>query len=229
MSAQNEPLQDSPWKNIPLEGTKLGRTILRILKERQQQANVHYLLGILGRLGDEKYKPSPDDKITNPINSPESEKRGLDTAYTTVAEKRILYNRALDNHEVAYKSVPLGSPGAEFNDVEFIAGLWRVQNKNEYEITHVRDQDFILCDKLPHQERTKFDFYSAARPIWTGGGLVKGDSIYVVARYETPRGIYWGYGNTIAEARAYLGIKLYDEYQDLIHSVLFSSESANQK
>lgn len=30
------------------------------------------------------------------------------------------------------------------------------------------------------------------------------------------------YGQTIEQARAFLGIKMYDEYQDLIHSAAFA-------
>lgn len=223
MSAQNENTQDSPWKDIPLEATVLGRTILRKLGEKQKKSNALFFLGVLKRLQDERQRPHVEtDIITNPMNSSESKKNGLYTAYTTVAEKRALYNRAIENGAVAYigfqQSVPLGSPGADFNDVEFIAGLWRVQKKFPYEITNVRDREFVLVKKLPHHERTKFDFYAAAAVTWGGNGgsadIAHPD--WVVARYKTNRGIYMAYGRTIEQARAFLGIKLYDEYQDLI-------------
>lgn len=222
MSAQNENTQDSPWQDIPLEATVLGRTILRKLGERQKRSNVLFFIGVLNRLRDERQRPSPDDKITNPLNSADAKKNGLDTAYTTVAEKRALYNRALDENAVAYTGfqeyIPLGGPGAEFNDVEYIAGLWRVQKKFPYKITNVRKKDFVLIKKLPHQEHTKFEFYSAATITWGGNGCSAdiAHPDWVVAKYKTNRGIYMAYGRTIEQARAFLGIKMYDEYQDLI-------------
>lgn len=222
MSAQNENTQDSPWKDIPLEATVLGRTILRKLGERQKRSNALFFLGVLNRLQDERYRLSPDDKITNPLNSVDAKKNGLDTAYTTVAEKRALYNRALDENAVAHigfqQTIPLGAPGAEFNDVEYIAGLWRVQKKFPYKITNVRKKDFVLIKKLPHQEHTKFEFYSAAAITWGGNGCSAdiAHPDWVVAKYKTNRGIYMAYGRTIEQARAFLGIKMYDEYQDLI-------------
>ncbi|MBQ6736321.1 MAG: hypothetical protein IJQ90_02425 [Alphaproteobacteria bacterium] len=222
MSAQNENTQDSPWQDIPLEATVLGRTILRKLGERQKRSNVLFFIGVLNRLRDERQRPSPDDKITNPLNSADAKGNGLDTAYTTVAEKRALYNRALDENAVAYTGfqeyIPLGGPGAEFNDVEYIAGLWRVQKKFPYKITNVRKKDFVLIKKLPYQEHTKFEFYSAATITWGGNGCSAdiAHPDWVVAKYKTNRGIYMAYGRTIEQARAFLGIKMYDEYQDLI-------------
>ncbi|MBO4480341.1 MAG: hypothetical protein J5742_01800 [Alphaproteobacteria bacterium] len=225
--------EDTSYKNIPWESTVLGQVIMRKLRERQQQSNLKFVFGILNRLQDERYRPSPNDKITNPINSETSKKNGYDTSYTTVAGKRVLYNQGLDNNAVAYvsfqESIPLGSPGAEFNDVEFIAGLWRVQKKFPYEITAVRDRQFVLIKKLPHIEKTKFEFYSAASVIWggTGASADVASPDWIVAKYATPRGTYWAYGRTIEQARAFLGIKMYDEYQDLIHAAAFNS--SNQK
>lgn len=226
MSAYEENSQDSPWANIPIEDTKLGQIILKKLHEKQQKSNALFFLGVLARLGDERYRPSPNDKITNPMNSLKAKESGLVVSYTTVAEKRALYNNALDNNAVAYtgfkETIPLGAPGAEFNDVEFISGLWRVQKKFPYEITKVRDKEFVLVKKLPHQEHTKFEFYSAVCAIWGGSGQSADieHPDWIVAKYETARGTYWSYGRNIAEARAFLGIELYDNHQDLIHKKL---------
>ena len=234
MSAYDENLQDSPWANIPMEATKLGQTILRKLREKQQKSNAEYFIRILNRLQDERCHPSLSDKITNPANSQESKDKGYDVSYTTVAEKRVLYNRAIENNAVAYigfkKTVPLGAPGAGFNDVEFISGLWRVQKKFPYKMTKVRDKEFVLVKKLPHQEHTKFEFYSATATVWGGGGQSADieNPDWIVAKYETPRGTYWSYGRNISEARAYLGIELYDKHQDLIHRELFRNPN-NQK
>jgi len=178
------------------------------------------MTGILLKAVEQKFKesqmPNLDDKITNPMSE-----------FKTVAEKRAAYDAArgrakaffLDHREIKY--IVLGYRGAEFNNVEFIAGAWRIQNKFDYQIINVRGKDFVLGDKLPHQERTKFDFYRA----YSVGNNCYGKYIfpstdYIVAKYATPRGTYWAYGQTIEQARAFLGIKLYDEHQDLIHANL---------
>ena len=226
MSAYEENLQDSPWANIPIEDTKLGQIILKKLHEKQQKSNTLFFLGVLARLGDERYRPSPNDKITNPMNSLKAKESGLVVSYTTVAEKRALYNNALDNNAVAYtgfkETIPLGAPGAEFNNVEFISGLWRVQKKFPYNITKVRDKEFVLVKKLPRIEKNKFEYYSASTVVWGGTGCSSNvnNPDWIVAKYETPRGTYWAYGQTIEQARAFLGIELYDKHQDLIHENL---------
>ena len=51
------------------------------------------------------------------------------------------------------------------------------------------------------------------------GRFIVGGPEVIVAKYDTDRGTYWSYGPTLEQARAFLGIKLYDEYMDLIHSV----------
>ena len=163
---------------------------------------------------DQKYNPQPGDKITNPHS-----------AHKTVEEKRAAYNAAMDQHERAYTGfkeyIHVGDPGAEFNNVEYIAGLWRVQRPFPYEITQVRDRQFVLVDKLSYTEHTHFDFYSAANAVWSGTGASANvdHPEWVVAKYDTDKGTYSAYGRDIASARAFLGIKLYDEYQDLIDSV----------
>lgn len=168
--------------------------------------------------------PSPDDKITNPIS-----------VFKTVAEKRAAYDAArgrakaiIQDSDGQLRYIILGCRGAEFNDVEYIGGAWRVQNKFDHKIINVRGKDFVLGESLPHQERTKFDFYRAylVGNNCYGKYLLCGAD-YIVAKYETARGTYLAYGKTIEDTRAYLGIKLYDEHQDLIHASL--SRSANQK
>lgn len=228
---------NEPYTTLSLEETKqtkLWKIIQRKLQEKERARNVQYFLGILARLSDERMHPSPDDKITNPhairdpYNYPENNSSAV---YGTVAEKRVFYNKALDNHEMALcggdkKFIPLGEPGAEFNDVEYIAGCWRCQIKCPYEITDVRDRQFVLVKKLPHVEHTKFEFYLAAAAGWSGMGRSAdvANPSWIVAKYETPRGTYMAYGQTIEQARAFLGIKLYDEYQDLIHNFAFEKQ-----
>ena len=78
-----------------------------------------------------------------------------------------------------------------------------------------------ICKILKKKElfdETKFEFYSAATITWGGNGCSAdiAHPDWVVAKYKTNRGIYMAYGRTIEQARAFLGIKMYDEYQDLI-------------
>lgn len=113
--------------------------------------------------------------------------------------------------------------------VEFVGGLWRVQNEFPYEIENVRKKDFVIGKKLPHVERTLFDFYEAysvGENCYGKWKSAKPD--YIVAKYATNRGVYSAYGKTIEDARAYLGIKLYDEFQDVIHKSI-NTQKTNTK
>lgn len=118
------------------------------------------------------------------------------------------------------KPIPLRDVPVE--NIEFIGGLWRVQNPTEYTISHIRDLDLIMGDKLPRQENTFFEYYKAMRPTFNCYGIITiGDKFnMVVAKYTTDTGTHWGYGYNIEEARAFLGIRLYDMYKDWIHNVV---------
>jgi len=221
---------NEPYTTLSLEETKqtkLWKVIQKKLQEKERTSNVQYFLGILARLSNEKMCPSPDDCATNPL-AEYYDKNKTDEQNT--AEKRVAYNRALDSGAVAYtgfkQTVPLGSPGAEFNDVELVAGLWRVQKKFPYEITNVRNRQFVLVEKLPRSEKNKFEYYLAAAATWGGTGCSADveHPDWIVAKYETPRGTFMSYGQTIEQARAFLAISIYDEYQDLIHSTAFERE-----
>ncbi len=197
------------------------QTILRKLKEREQRSNAQYFIGVLNRLGNQKYRSSPDDKVTNTLAEYYDKKK---SESENVAAKRVAYNRALDTHAYAVDSdlnkVFVGSPGAEFNNVELVGGIWRIQRTFDKEITDVRDRQFVLLDKLPRQERTLFEFYRASHiGLNCYGPFCSGIADYVVAKYETDTETYWSYGRTVEEARAFMGIKLYDEYMYLINSV----------
>lgn len=123
-------------------------------------------------------------------------------------------------------TVPLTS--VKLSQVEFVAGLWRVQNPFPHKIQDVRDKRFVLQKKLPHVEKNLFEFYLAQDVYENCYGLLLG-AYYYVAKYTTDRGTYWSYGNTIEQARAFLGIKLYDEYMDLIHAHACKNQLARQK
>lgn len=207
--------------------TPLWAAIQRKLQRRE--SNAKFLYNLILAIKAKKYAGTPDDKITNPLAT--SGKYGDKPLYTNIDEKRIAFELGVEDGMVAYtgfqKSVPLGGAGAEFNDVEYIAGLWRVQKKFPYEITDVRDRQFVLVKKLPLNEKNKFEYYSAAAAVWGGTGcsadVARPD--WIVAKYETPRSTYWAYGQTIEQARAFLAISIYDAHQDLIHDAAF----ANQK
>jgi len=173
----------------------------------------------------------PEDKITNPLAIDASAHKPL---YRNVAEKRAAYNAALDSRECAIDvngdKMYIGTPGAEFNNVEFIAGMWRVQNPFNEQITNVRDRQFVLRDKLPRQEKTLFEFYSASHvSVNCYGPFCAETANYIVAKYTTDNGTYWSYGRTIEEARAFLGIKMYDEYMYLINSVARANSLSQNK
>ena len=238
MSTENEIYDEETLQKIEqMKQTSLWATIQKKLKEKELASNVKFFLGLLNRLADERQRPSLDDRVANElapyyVKAKDKEKQS-EQDKLNVAAKRVAYNRALDDGAVAYvgfkQAVPLGSPDAEFNDVEYIAGLWRVQKKFPYKITQVRDRQFVLVKKLPRAEKNKFEYYTAAAAIWSGTGcsadVAKPD--WIVAKYETPNGVFMAYGQTIEQARAFLAISIYDGYQDLIHDAAF--ENANQK
>lgn len=151
-----------------------------------------------------------DDKIVNPLS-----------AYKTIVEKRAAYNAAAYNHAMAvdYKLNKLPLSSVQFNEVDYIGGAWRIQRPVPKDIQMVRGRPFILGDRLLKQEKNKFEFYRAALLFHNCYGY--SDSIVydmIVAKYTTDNGTYWAYGSTIEQARAFLGIRLYDEHMDLIHS-----------
>ena len=121
------------------------------------------------------------------------------------------------------RSITLGEEGAEEKDVDLVNGVWCIQNDFDYKkITRVRDKDMILMDKLPRTESTNFEYWTAKVVGYNCFGPYitkdKGPE-YIVAKYHTDKGPRWGYGHTIEEARAYLGLKLYDEFKDIIHVI----------
>lgn len=158
------------------------------------------------------------------------------TEHKTISEKQRAYNAAVADsvklvlaHTSSGKTLPLAD--VDVSRVEFVAGLWRVQDEFPYQIQMVRDLPFVLGARLPLNERNHFEFYHARRVCENcyGKYLVPG-SEKIVAKYTTDKGTYWAYGDTVEQARAFLGIKLYDEYMELIHSVACKNQPRkNQK
>jgi len=116
------------------------------------------------------------------------------------------------------------------DDVEYIGGAWRVQNKFEHKIQLVRGEQFVLGEKLNRAENNHFEFYRAhivGKNCY--GYYLVNNSYVIVAKYETDDETFWAYGHTIEQARAFLGIRLYDKYQDAIHAHLCRKKLANEK
>lgn len=145
------------------------------------------------------------------------------------AFKRLAYKIDCTKGAMVYGSAGVERPLSECNidDVDFIGGMWRIQNKFEHKIQFVRDKEFVLMGRINRTESNLFEFWRArlvGRNCY-GRYLVGGDNLAenseydcVVAKYDTDKETFWAYGNTISEARAFLGIALYDKYQDLIHA-----------
>ena len=204
----------------------LWNTIQSQLKQRK--ANAKWWYDVLVFLKAKKYAGDSDDKITNPCAIDD---RGTVPLYRNIEEKRIAFELSVESEGTddakawtGFKTwIPLGGPGAELNDVEYIAGLWRVQNKEHYKTINIQDKDFVLGDKLNRTEHTHFEFYQARSVGWGGCGQFCDEKPdYVVAKYETGRGTFYAYGckitdsDALATARAHLAGQIYMAYKDLI-------------
>ena len=121
-------------------------------------------------------------------------------------------------------TITLGEKGAKLENVDFVAGLWRVQKKFPYKITRVRDKNMVLMNKINHNENTKFEYWTAKQVDYNcyGPFVIDGNAFdYIVSHCITDKGEFWGYGTTIESARAFLGLKIWDEYRDVIHDAVF--------
>jgi hypothetical protein len=213
----------------------IEQTIQILLDRKQKQQKLDTLLPILYRLSDDRFRPSPDDKIVN------TELSDL----KTVAEKRRRYNLGLEKQEMAMlpggKTVLLGSDGAKFNNVDLLGGLWRVQEPFDargFEVITIRDNKnekdlmFVVLKQLDRQERTNFEFYSAASVNWGAFGLrsdFKPD--FIIAKYDTNRGVFYSYRCKLTDpyalenARAHLAGKVLEAYQDLVENEIKQSRA----
>ena len=153
-----------------------------------------------------------NDCWTNPLDE-----------YKDSRKKAIALTKAIDNNEMAVDENGNMHPvERSFSKYAFVGGLWRVQVEFPHEITRVRDKDMVLMEKLDHTEKTLFEFYRAKLLGYNCfGPFVHADNRYdyIVAKYVTDNKTYWSYGKTIEQARAFMGIKLYDEYKDVINTI----------
>lgn len=158
-------------------------------------------------------------KIRNPL------------AQQPLEEKAAQYKQDCMKGALAYKSnetmLPLSS--VNIDNVEFICGLWRVQDEFNYNISKIRDKQMILGPRIEHKEKTFFEYYKAAILAYNCYGPLTPFFDMVAARYITDKGEYWSYGNSIAQARAFLGIRLYDEHMDLIHAEVCKNRIQNTR
>ena len=141
--------------------------------------------------------------------------------YKTEQEKRRLWNCAVVGNvcaiDEAGNKYPLTT--LPFERVEFISGLWRVQRWFDKPIQVVRGKEFVLYDKINKQEKNLFEYFKA-EGVGNNcyGRYVFGTPDCVVAKYDTDTGPLWSYGSTLEQARAFLGIALFDKHIDLIHA-----------
>lgn len=154
--------------------------------------------------------------------------------HKTLAEKERAYHRAcMDsaNQAFAYYSDGHKAPlmNIDVSQVEFIAGLWRVQNPFPHNVQEVRGKLFTLSERLDYKEKNLFEFYRAYPVCENCYGAFVASEAHIVAKYTTDKETYWAYGKTIEQARAFLGIKLYDEYMDQIHNIACKNTIARQK
>ncbi|MBR5904476.1 MAG: hypothetical protein IKZ49_02990 [Alphaproteobacteria bacterium] len=153
--------------------------------------------------------------------------------YKTPEEKKRAYDLACDNNEYAIdeeiRHIPLKN--IDISKVAFVGGCWRVQRDFPYEITKVRDKNMVITKKLDYTERMPFVYYEAKEVCCNCNGffIFSGGFDYIVARYDTKKGVYWGYGKTIEAARAFLGLKLFDEYSEMINEVLCGKLQTKQR
>ncbi len=149
----------------------------------------------------------------------------------TLEQKQQKYTIDCAKGEIAYKSndttVPLRN--VKLENVEFIAGLWRVQDVANYKISTIRNKQMILGPRIEHNEKTFFEYYKAAVLTYNCYGPLTPKYDMVAAKYTTDEGECWAYGNTIADARAFLGSRLYDEHKDLIHAEVCKNNNQNTR
>lgn len=144
--------------------------------------------------------------------------------YKTTREKSAAWVSAVYNNSMAVDSAGNMFPVKNYDmgRLAFVAGLWRIQDIFPYKIVRVRDRDMVLLDKIDWKENTMFEFWNAKTVGYNCyGPFISENKIpdYIVAKYNTADGVYMGYGKTKEEARAFLGLKVYDSYKDVVHLI----------
>ncbi|MCQ2599012.1 MAG: hypothetical protein MJ187_01385 [Alphaproteobacteria bacterium] len=109
------------------------------------------------------------------------------------------------------------------NEVEFIAGEWRIQNKLSAKIVTIavqnKEQRFVLGERLPNAKKNFFEYYKANVVGSNCYGNYVTEIEMIIGKYETNRATYWAFGNNIEEVNNALWCKLGCTHAELIHSV----------
>lgn len=146
--------------------------------------------------------------------------------YKDKAIKQAMYDRAVAQNDVAYKEIPTAPhrwdlapvklADCPIDTVDFVGGLWRIQNEFDYEIKNIRGCDMVIGARRPESEKNGFEYYDGYSIFENCYGRALGNK-FIVGHTTTGRGECWAYGKTISDVRAYLAIALYDMYMDVIH------------
>ncbi len=134
---------------------------------------------------------------------------------------------------VAYQddqnTVPLTD--VRFDQVEYIGGRWCVQTNAVYDVYEICGNTFIMGGPINFADKNRFEYYKIAKiPTFSCFGPATGPVFNMIAaKCVTDHGKYWGYGNDIATARAFLCGHLFDEYADLFHAAAFRNIRTKNK
>ena len=159
------------------------------------------------------YIPEHNDCWSNPLDK-----------YKNTREKSAAWVSASHNNNYAIDSQGNKKPVKDFDmsQLAFVCGMWRVQKKLAWPIQYICGQDMVLIRKIPNSKKTLFDFYrgKAVKYNCYGPCIIKDHNYdFIVAKYETDEKTYWTYGKSVQEARAFMEMKLYEEYQDVINAI----------
>lgn len=140
-------------------------------------------------------------------------------ATQTFAEKHAAYFRDAIRGAVAYRRNGAECPLIKMpmRDVEFIGGLWRVQETLDKQIIDVRDRQFVLGQKLDIREKNQFEYFSAHVVTYNCyGPFISKKPDFIVGRFAGAKNTFWAYGTTIPAVRSFLAVALFDQYADMI-------------
>lgn len=97
------------------------------------------------------------------------------------------------------------------DNVEYIAGKWRVQNDFPHKIIDVRGKPMVLGRKHDKVEFDAFHYYDGYLVGYNCYGPFVGlTPNCVVGRVDTATGSVWAYGANIPAVRAFLSVALFD-------------------
>lgn len=133
--------------------------------------------------------------------------------------KRALYNQDVKNYALAYRSDDSSSSLCIFpqKNVEFIAGLWRVQNDFPHEIINVRGREMVLGKKHDKVEFGAFHYWDGHLVSYNCyGPIIAKSPNCIIGRVDTASGSVWAYGQGIPEVRSFLSVVLFDRQRDAI-------------